>query len=138
MTPAEEVSETPTTRVAANGRLELLRKLAFYREQLMPMLAAKYPGVWHDFPPLGVGYLDPSSACGTPDAELYANPWGDIVLAARECEAIGQIEIRGRGASNQDRLLNGPGWWGVRITDAGLDWIHAHDALGELHQGPTP
>ena len=98
-----------------NARLEVLRCLARYRETLDGEAAAGRDDHLPKFVPLFSGE--------------WANDDDDIVLAARECTKLGEIEMD-FGGSFTRRLL-GPM---VRITDLGLDRIRAHDAFGETEQ----
>jgi hypothetical protein len=106
----------PATDVRENARLELLRCLAwsrdFNREE-----RAKDPVNWsaHDFVPL---------FCGD-----FQNTRADMLLAAREAAALGDIElVEGKDVI---ALLEGPM---VQITDQGYDWIKARDVIGEAEQ----
>lgn len=53
----------------------------------------------------------------------------DMVLACRESEKLGHIEVK--GLVGTERVLFG---WMLRITDAGYDYIRARDLVGEVRQ----
>ncbi len=112
-------AEIPETEIRANARLELLRCLAFardwHRARVAEDLAAGKPDLW--------GPEHVPLHCGE-----FRNPVADIDLAAKECAAIGEIEL----VHAKDGIEpNGPA---VVITDKGYDWIRAYDALGEAQQ----
>lgn len=126
------MSETTMTRIAENARLELLRRWALWRD-MVPRMKELAPQVeWERPQPLGAGYLNPERSCGNgKEDDLYDNKWEDIVLAARECAAIGHLELHGRDRESLGWWDSQAGNWCVKITDAGYDWIKAHDAIGE-------
>lgn len=118
------------TKVCENARLELLRGLASWVD-CRARLHKQYPdeemwqGERYTFAPLFVGEWENSRA--------------DILLAAKECAALGEIEIAGRPDVKDmpvhvwDSIVALEGA-PVRITDKGYDWIKARDAIGEAEQ----
>ena len=108
------------TELRANARLELLRCLAFARDWhrarvAEDVAAGKDATLW--------GPEHVPLHCGE-----FRNPVEDINLAAKECAAVGEIDL----CHATDGIEpNGPA---VAITDKGYDWIRAHDALGEASQ----
>ncbi len=131
--PAGPEPKQHKTVVVENARLELLRHLLEWRDKLAPLLRQQHPDMACDWVPLSAGYLFPEKSCGPrvkPSERIYENEWDDIVLAAKEAAAIGQIELFGPGKSDAAGVLY-PHDWTVKITQAGADWIAAHDAAGE-------
>lgn len=110
------------TEIVVNARLEVLRELARWRDTLMPLLRKQG--------------IDPSpeqplDGHTWPREDAWQNKWDDIVLAVRELSALGHISVTGMDSEPQED-------WGLCITDAGYDWINAHDALGEAEQEAPP
>jgi hypothetical protein len=116
------------TQIALNARLELLRRYAWVRDYIRELNAK-----------LGAGEVRYDE-----DSPLHADPWQnadeDIQLAADEAVKVGQLECLGsrkliarHPKTGVGLYAEGPGKL-YRITDAGYDWIRAHDALGEVAQ----
>ena len=101
------------TVVVPNARHELLRLLVVYRD-------------FHEKQVRDEGW-DPDFCRLTP---LFVGEWNnapsDIMLAARECAALGEIEM-----ADGPLCFDGPM---VAITDIGYARIKAHDAIGESVQ----
>lgn len=97
------------TVVVENARLELLRSMADTADVLRGCVARGEMSDWDGWSPLF--------------EDLAQNDADDIRLAARECAALGHIE-----------LSVDEGEYAVRLTDAGYTWIRARDAKGEAAQ----
>lgn len=97
------MADIAATVVIPNARLELLRAFAWCRETF------NQPGDPRHFP------LDAGDWKNTPE---------DIWLAARECAAIGEIELA------EVPVVGAM----VGITDKGYAAIRVHDAVGESAQ----
>lgn len=113
----------PSTEVRENARLELLRNLAWYRDW-----CAKRAKEEPDEPLFRNGF-----------APLFCSEWEnrreDIALAAKECDALGEIEmVRPDGTDKTFDVLVSLEGAPVKITDKGYDWIRARDAIGEAEQ----
>lgn len=109
-----------TTIVIPNARLELLRALASWRDMHATLVAQE--GWEPDFcrlVPLDAAEAD------------YENDYADIRLAARECAAVGEVELSIPDDA-MGRALYPDGF--VAITDLGYDRIEAHDVIGESEQ----
>lgn len=106
------MSEAHETVVVANARRELLRSLEAAEAMTERMQREEGGDYWPTHFPLFVGE--------------WANSHADIMLAAREAAALGDIEF-----NDQGRHPNGPM---VRITEQGRKVIAAMLVLGEAEQ----
>lgn len=100
----------PETVVNENARLELLRSEAETRDVMRKLVADGALHGWDGWSPLW--------------EELATNSAEDFRLAARECAALGLIELH----------IDEHGNYAVRLLDAGYDWIKARDLVGEVEQ----
>ena len=112
--PSEAIS-VPDVQINENARLELLRTLAGWRD-LLPKLRETLPDI-----------AEEQALDGHSHPPAWANPWVDIVTAARECEGLGHVRLSRWGHPTE---------WSIAITDAGYAWIKARDVIGEITQEP--
>lgn len=114
------------TAIRENARLELLRAYAAVRDFVQEAWrkdGARYAPEW------------------TP---LFAGEWEnveeDVLLALKEAVALGQMEAEWATERSPQivRTLQSVQGPPCRITDAGYDFIRAHDAIGEASQEPLP
>ena len=101
----------------------LLRRLLEWRDVAHPILRERYP----DDPWSQKGAAIPMHCHCLDLDDAWGVPWDDAVLAARESAGIGHVLLHGRDQKP-------PEYWCIEITDAGADWIRAHDMLGEIEQ----
>ena len=97
------------TVVNENARLELLRSMAETHDVLSAMTERGELN-WNGWTPLHEDFAE--------------NNEEDFRLAARECAALGLIDLH----------IDDEGDYAVRLRPAGYDWIRAHDAIGEAMQ----
>lgn len=109
------------TAVIVNARLELLRNYATMRDLVRKANSQ----------------MALPEELQTEEAPLFAGRWNnnrdDIRLAAKEAVSLGQLKYVGEYVAIGPFRIYGEGGL-YTITDAGYDWIRAHDALAELRQ----
>jgi hypothetical protein len=98
------------TKVVENARLELLRSQVETQDALTRAVEQGHLSRWDGWSPL--------------HEDFAQNSPEDFRLAARECAALGHLELH----------TDDEGDMYVKITPQGYDWIRAHDLIGETAQ----